>query len=180
MFKTYWSKGYIQFGLGTLALGALGMMSLASVWSRSFREVRWENGRLERSEIEATFLDPTVENSNWKIARIEPQRLGRSPLWLVDFNTPKLCGRMGCLMSAYIREDKQYKLVSNLLVPKSGSEFDLTLDRERSQNGFPCLKLTVSHGTARNLRTYCFNGSYFVLVLNEFLGTEINFPSSSK
>lgn len=89
---------------------------------------------------------------------------GGDNLYVIDFNTPLLCGAGGCLYAVYTQ---QGKLVMSLLLnpnlPKETSLFSLS---EETRNEFPCLMIAQPTGEEYTVSRgrYCYEGAGFTLV----------------
>ena len=91
-------------------------------------------------------------------------------LFLLNYNTNNLCGKLGCLYSIYSQQGQTYKLIwSKYLqpnLPKGESLF--TFSHDASNNpGFACLEVKQMQGNHLQKLIYCFDGKTYRLVNSE-------------
>lgn len=91
-------------------------------------------------------------------------------LFLLDYNTDNLCGKLGCLYSIYSRQGQTYKLIwSKYLqpnLPKGESLFTFSQDASNN-SGFACLEVKQMQGNRLQKLVYCFDGKTYRLVNSE-------------
>lgn len=89
---------------------------------------------------------------------------GEGNLYVIDFNTPQLCGAGGCLYAVYTQQVRSVlSLLLNPNLPKGTSLLSIS---EEIRNGFSCLVIAQStkkeNTVSRGL--YCYEGAGFALV----------------
>ncbi|MBE9128017.1 MULTISPECIES: hypothetical protein [unclassified Coleofasciculus] len=85
---------------------------------------------------------------------------------LIDFNSPDLCGRAGCVYAAYTKEGS--RKLHLILQPQP----DLFTISQESRNGIPCLEIKQPSGDKTIQHTYCYEGDKFIKTFSE-----VNNPS---
>lgn len=83
--------------------------------------------------------------------------------WVFDFNDSRLCGRAGCLYSAYTTSGQ--KLLSLLLNPRLNNGFNLFVQSSDKKNGFPCLDIYQPQSNKLvSVSHYCYDSRSLVLL----------------
>jgi hypothetical protein len=120
---------------------------LAAAVQQNYVRIKSEKP-LDTKQVKA-FKIPSLEKDN---------------LYIIDFNTPHLCGVGGCLYSVYTEKSRLVlSLILNPNLPKAISLFSIY---EQARNGFPCLVITQSTGKENTVfrSRYCYEGTGFTLV----------------
>ncbi|MFP4409876.1 hypothetical protein [Coleofasciculus sp.] len=166
-------------GFFALSTGIGGSLVLPGILD-SHQQQKWQTA----SQLDAALLQQVVQENHWESAETDPfsqmafltiQPSGQSsPLFVFDFNEPKLCGKGGCLFAVYLRDldTGAYQKVLRVLLPKP---FDIppriSLIESRKHQGVNCLNISLGvqekTNPFKNL-SYCYNGNTFVQVNQEF------------
>lgn len=118
----------------------------------------------ENSSVKSGQL--SLDSKDVKVLAI-PSEKGK--LYVVDFNTPKMCGKGGCLYVVYTSAKE--KILELLLIPRlpMGKELFTLLDRKR--NGIPCLSVAQFDSSSQfntlgelTQTEFCYEGIRFVKV----------------
>ncbi|HEY9709039.1 MAG TPA: hypothetical protein V6D48_12630 [Oculatellaceae cyanobacterium] len=104
---------------------------------------------------------PLDEN---QIKALKVPSLGAETLYIIDFNSPQLCGTGGCLYAVYTQQGRS--VLRLLLNPKLPKKTPLFAVSEQSRNGFYCLVVAQSTGKEDTVSRsrYCYEGTGFTLV----------------
>jgi hypothetical protein len=86
--------------------------------------------------------------------------------YLIDFNSDRLCGRLGCLYVGYLFDEEEQQLSSVLHIyfhpelPRGVPLFEIDMSRDVQ---LPCLKVHQFQNFKKLvLHTFCFNGTEYV------------------
>lgn len=104
---------------------------------------------------------PLAEN---QIKALKVPSLGAETLYVIDFNSPQLCGTGGCLYAVYTQQGRS--VLRLLLNPKLPNKTPLFAVSEQTRNGFYCLVIAQSTGEEDTVSRsrYCYEGTGFTLV----------------
>lgn len=113
-----------------------------------------------------------ADNSSFSLTNIpddwveQVQAHPEGNFYLIDFNSDRLCGRLGCLYAGYLFDEKEQKLSSVLNIyfrpelPPGVPLFQVDRSREVEP---PCLKVHQFQNFKKLvLHTFCFNGTEYV------------------
>lgn len=104
---------------------------------------------------------PLDEN---QLKALKVPSLGAGTLYVIDFNSPQLCGTGGCLYAVYTQQGRSVlRLLLNPNLPNKTPLFSVS---EQSRNGFYCLVVAQSTGKEDTVSRsrYCYEGTGFTLV----------------
>ncbi|MEQ8469132.1 hypothetical protein [Coleofasciculus sp. E1-EBD-02] len=142
---------YIQVTIGIFLLTGIG---LAERLLRHPQPQQWKNASkiIDSGLLTKIAQDNTTDNINPET--IKAMSLGDG-IYLIDFNTPQLCGRAGCLYVAYT---KQGDRIFNLILQPQSDLFRLnSSDPTRT-----CLNIRQPKGNQTLIHTYCHEGDKFI------------------
>ncbi|MBD1921770.1 hypothetical protein H6F77_11775 [Microcoleus sp. FACHB-831] len=151
----------LLIGLGSL--WALSQNEQATSWVRANQVVP---DRVLAAAVQENYTRAESEkplNTN-QIKAFKVPSLEKDNLYIIDFNTPQLCGKGGCLYSVYTDGSRlTLSLMLNPNLPKAISLFSIS---EQARNGFPCLVIAQSAGKENTVfhSRYCYEGTGFTLV----------------
>jgi hypothetical protein len=159
----YWFRvGFAFFLLLSVLLGIASCSSnVATVpWQRATSVV--PQRVLEQVIQEYTELDATQTAETLLAWDIEGKR---GKLTLFNFNTPDLCGALGCLYAGYwLQEDSPITTVFlsylNPSLPQGQPLFQVGEYREQA---LPCLRVLQMDGDRLRQLNYCFNSDRYQL-----------------
>lgn len=162
---------YFNLSLGIfLLITALFLNGCSSGNADSAVRLSWKNASkaskslLQLAISENTSLPlPSTQVNSIKVATI-PTTEKDKHLYLFNYN-PDLCGKLGCLYTAYLDKGQGHysRVISLYLKPDLPSEKQLiSLNKENNNNAstLPCLDVQQSNSkqTLQKI-TYCFDGS---------------------
>ncbi|NJL35436.1 MAG: hypothetical protein HC840_02045 [Leptolyngbyaceae cyanobacterium RM2_2_4] len=175
----YWFRiGFSLFLLLSVLIGAAGCSSSAATvpWREAaavvpeavIEQVIQTNIDMDVAQAKETLLAWTVDGKEGKLT-------------LFNFNTPNLCGALGCLYTGYwLRENQSaVEVFQNYLNPNLPSNKPLFQVGEDRGQVLPCLKVlqmqgdSLRDGKAERLRqlNYCFNGDRYQLADSQLLSS---------
>ena len=163
-----------MFYLSRLGLGLFLALSLAlslllsgcgarasEFWSPALSMLNAEQISIMLAD-HSTFSLTNIPNG-W-VEKVKAHQEGN--FYLIDFNSDRLCGRLGCLYVGYLfdEEDQQLSSVLNVYfrpeLPRGVPLFEIDLSREVEP---PCLKVhQLQNFKKLVLHTFCFNGTEYV------------------
>ena len=167
----YWFRiGFSLFLLLSVLIGMAGCSSSAAMvpWQKAtavvpepvLEQVIQANTDLNMTQAKENLLAWTVDGKAGKLT-------------LFNFNTPNLCGALGCLYAGYwLRENQSaVEVFQNYLNPNLPANKPLFQVGENRGQALPCLKVlqmegdSLRGGKAERLRqlNYCFNGDRYQL-----------------
>lgn len=160
---SYWFRiGFSLFLLLSVLIGVVGCSSRASnvPWQKAttavpetvLEQVIQTNTVLDMAEAREALLAWTVGGKEGKLA-------------LFNFNTPDLCGALGCLYTGYWLKDNQpmVEVFQNYLNPNLPANKPLIQVGEDQGQTLPCLKVLQMEGDRLRQLNYCFNGDRYQL-----------------
>jgi len=105
------------------------------------------NTDLDMAQAKGTLLVWTVDRKAGKLT-------------LFNFNTPNLCGALGCLYAGYwLRENQPaVEVFQNYLNPNLPASKPLFQVGENRGQALPCLEVLQMEGDRLRQLNYCFNG----------------------
>ena len=159
----YWFRvGFSLFLLLSVLIGVAGCSSSAATvpWQKAtavvpepvLEQVIQANTDLDIAQAKETLLAWTVNGKD-------------SKLTLFNFNTPKLCGAVGCLYAGYwLRENQPaVEVFQNYLNPNLPASNPLFQVGEERGQPLPSLKVLQMEGDRLRQLNYCFNGDRYQL-----------------
>nr|RNJ69485.1 MAG: hypothetical protein EDM05_09480 [Leptolyngbya sp. IPPAS B-1204] len=167
----YWFRiGFSLFLLLSVLVGVAGCSSNAATvpWQEAtavvpeavIEQVIQTNTDMDVAQAKETLLAWSVDGKEGKLT-------------LFNFNTPNLCGALGCLYTGYwLRENQSaVEVFQNYLNPNLPANKPLFQVGEDRDQALPCLEVlqmegdSLRDGKAERLRqlNYCFNGDRYQL-----------------
>jgi hypothetical protein len=159
----YWFRiGFSLFLLLSVLIGIAGCSSSAATvpWRKAtavvpeavIEQVIQTNIDMDVAQAKETLLAWSVDGKEGKLA-------------LFNFNTPNLCGALGCLYTGYwLRENQSaVEVFQNYLnpnLPENKALFQVGEDRGQA---LPCLEVLQMEGDRLRQLNYCFNGNRYQL-----------------
>ena len=137
--------------------------------SSSAATVPWQKAT---AAVPEPVLEQVIqEHTDLDIAQAKKNRLawtvdGRAvKLTLFNFNTPKLCGALGCFYVGYwLRENQPaVEVLQNYLNPNLPANKPLFQVGENRGQALPCLEVLQMEGDRLRQLNYCFNGDRYQL-----------------
>lgn len=109
--------------------------------------------------IHENYQNTGVQLESNKIKVLQISGKGLQKLYIFDFNTPQLCGKAGCLYSAYTNNgERVLNIYLHPYLPKPKTLF--AVDRQKTSDGFPCLVLSqLQDDKTLSLNQYCYLSS---------------------
>lgn len=160
--KTIFIVAFLFFLIGMASVWALIQTKSVSLWGTvNVAPV----GLVRAAKAENYLILPKakpLDESQIKVLKVPSQ--GAETLYVLDFNTPQLCGSGGCLYAVYTEKGKA--VLSLLLDPNLPKGTFLFSISEETRNEFSCLAIaqsTQKEDTVTHSR-YCYEGTGFVLV----------------
>ncbi len=159
----YWFRiGFSLFLLLSVLIGAAGCsLSAATVpWQKAatavpetvLEQVVQTNTELDMAQAKENLLVWTVDGKEGKLT-------------LFNFNTPNLCGALGCLYAGYWLREKQpaTEVFQTYLNPNLPANKPLFQVGENRGQALPCLEVLQMEGDRLRQSNYCFNGDRYQL-----------------
>lgn|ERR671932_469755 len=144
-------------------LWALTQPKSVSSWgsANSVAPVEVVRAALAQNYLPLKTQKPLDEN---QVKALKVPSLGAETLYVIDFNSPQLCGNGGCLYAVYTQQGKS--VLRLLLNPKLPNKTPLFAVSEQTRNGFYCLVVAQSTGEEDTVSRgrYCYEGTGFTLV----------------
>jgi hypothetical protein len=168
---------YFYLALGFSLLIASLFLSGCSNDNSLGTSLNWQNANavpkslLLSATTQNTTL-PSTQISGIKVAVI-PTR-GKNHLYIFNFNSPNLCGELGCLYAGYLSNAQGSKQVFNLYLQPNvlpGKHLiTLMKDNLKNSSGLPCLDVQqVINNTTLQKLIYCFDGNDYQPVENTLI-----------
>jgi hypothetical protein len=162
----YWFRiGFSLFLLLSVLIGVAGCSSSAATvpWREAtavIEQVIQTNTDLDMVQAKETLLAWSVDGKEGKLT-------------LFNFNTPNLCGALGCLYTGYwLREDQSaVEVFQNYLNPNLPVNKPLIQVGEARGQALPCLKVLQMEGDRLRQLNYCFNGDRYQLADSQLLSS---------
>jgi len=160
---------FSRLGLGLFLALSLALSLLLSGCNARAAEF-WSPalGLLNAEQISTMIADHSTFSltnipDDW-VEKVRAHQKGK--FYLIDFNSDRLCGRLGCLYGGYLLNEEEQKLSSILNIyfrpelPRGVPLFEIDLSREVEP---PCLKVhQLQNFKKLVLHTFCFNGTEYV------------------
>lgn len=159
----YWFRvGFSLFLLLSVLIGVAGCSSSAATvpWQKAtaavpepvLEQVIQANTELDMAQAKENLLAWTVDGK-------------AGNLTLFNFNTPNLCGALGCLYAGYwLRENQPVvEVFQNYLDPNLPANKPLFQVGENRGQALPCLEVLQMEGDRLRQLNYCFNGDRYQL-----------------
>ena len=159
----YWFRvGFSLFLLLSVLISMAGCSSSAATvpWQKAtavvpepvLEQVIQANTNLDMAQAKETLLAWTVDGKEGKLT-------------LFNFNTPNLCGALGCLYAGYwLRENQSaVEVFQNYLNPNLPANKLLFQVGENRGQALPCLEVLQMEGDRLRQLNYCFNGDRYQL-----------------
>ena len=129
--------------------------------ANSVAPVKVVRAALAQNYLPLKTQKPLDEN---QVKALKVPSLGAETLYVIDFNSPQLCGNGGCLYAVYTQQGKS--VMRLLLNPKLPNKTPLFAVSEQTRNGFYCLVVAQSTGEEDTVSRgrYCYEGTGFTLV----------------
>lgn len=154
---------FICLLIGFSSLWVLSQPKQAISWKRANQVVpeRVLAAAVKQNYVRTKSEKPLDAN---QIKALKVPSLGKETLYIIDFNTPHLCGAGGCLYAVYT--EKNQLVLSLLLNPNLPNGTSLFSISEQARNGFSCLVVAQSTGEENTVARsrYCYEGTGFTLV----------------
>jgi hypothetical protein len=160
---SYWFRiGFSLFLLLSVLIGVVGCSSGTSnvSWQKAtpavpetvLEQVIQTHTDLDMAEAREALLAWTVGGKEGKLA-------------LFNFNTPDLCGALGCLYTGYWLKDNQpiVEVFQNYLNPNLPANKSLIQVGEDQGQALPCLEVLQMEGDRLRQLNYCFNSDRYQL-----------------
>lgn len=178
----YWFRvGLAFFVLLSVALGMTACQATAT-------SVPWQPATkvLDRGVVEAmvqhdTMLPKAIADKTlaW------PLKQDDGTLVVINYNNSGVCGRLGCLYGAFLRQDAGpwQPVFSSYLDPNLPPDIPLFTPVRREERRFPCLQVnqTGQSGASQGVRqtVYCYNGKTYQSVSSDLHSLEHKGQTSS-
>ncbi|MFB2773176.1 hypothetical protein ACE1AT_28480 [Pelatocladus sp. BLCC-F211] len=170
---------YFHFSLGIFLLISTLLLNGCSNTNSAEVGLNWHNvSKIPKSLVNLAVSENTsllpVETSSIKVATISTHKKDKR-LYLLNFNSSDLCGRLGCLYAGYLSQGQgQYSSVMNLYLqpdlPPGKHLINITSDSFTNTSKLPCLDIQqVNFNPTLQEITYCFDGSDYQPVKNTLL-----------
>lgn len=167
----YWFRiGFSLFLLLSVLIGTAGCSSNAAT-------VPW---RKATAVVPEAVIEQVIQaNTDMNVAQAKETLLAWSvdgkegKLTLFNFNTPNLCGALGCLYTGYwLRENQSaVKVFQNYLNPNLPANKPLIQVGEDRGQALPCLEVLQMEGDRLRQLNYCFNGDRYQLADSQLLSS---------
>ncbi|MDX2241105.1 MAG: hypothetical protein NW224_10515 [Leptolyngbyaceae cyanobacterium bins.302] len=167
----YWFRiGFSLFLLLSVLIGIAGCSSNAATvpWQKAtavvpepvLEQVIQTSTDLDVAQAKESLLAWTVDGKEGKLA-------------LFNFNTPNLCGALGCLYTGYwLRENQPaVEVFQNYLNPNLPANKPLIQVGEDRGQSLPCLEVLQMEGDRLRQLNYCFNGDRYQLADSQLLSS---------
>jgi hypothetical protein len=167
----YWFRiGFSLFLLLSVLIGVAGCSSSAATvpWQKAtavvpepvLEQVIQANTDLDMAQAKETLLAWTVDGKAGKLT-------------LFNFNTPNLCGALGCLYAGYwLRENQAaVEVFQNYLNPNLPANKLLFQVGENRGQALPCLEVLQMEGDRLRQLNYCFNGDRYQLANSQLFSS---------
>ena len=175
----YWFRiGFSLFLLLSVLIGVTGCSSSAATvpWQKAtvvvpepvLEQVIQANTDLDMAQAKENLLAWTVDGKDGKLT-------------MFNFNTPNLCGALGCLYAGYwLRENQPaVEVFQNYLNPNLPANKPLFQVGENRGQALPCLEVlqmegdSLRDGKAERLRqlNYCFNSKRYQLANSQLVNS---------
>lgn len=154
-----------------LGLRGFGLPSAeASQWQSASSVV--PKALVEKAIAQNSYSSST--ESPLDVSSVKVMVLGQqTPLYVFDFNTPKLCGAAGCLYVVYSQQGESYQSVLSLYLNRDlPSSTPLIALKDAVSGSKPCLVINQRVPNSNQLSSflYCEEGNKYQLV-NESLSS---------
>ena len=154
---------FILFLIIFSSLWALTQPKSVSSWgsANSVAPAEVVRAALVQNYLPLKTQKPLAEN---QIKALKVPSLGAETLYVIDFNSPQLCGSGGCLYTVYTRKGRS--VLRLLLNPKLPNKTPLFSVSEQNRNEIYCLVVAQSTGKEDTVSPsrYCYEGTGFTLV----------------
>ena len=167
----YWFRiGFSLFLLLSVFIGVAGCSSSAATvpWQKAtaivpeavLEQVIQSNTEMDVAQAKETLLAWSVDGKEGKLT-------------LFNFNTPNLCGALGCLYTGYwLRENQPIvEVFQNYLNPNLPANKPLIQVGEDRSQALPCLEALQMEGDRLRQLNYCFNGDRYQLADSQLLSS---------
>ncbi|PSB15412.1 hypothetical protein C7B76_13760 [filamentous cyanobacterium CCP2] len=167
----YWFRiGFSLFLLLSVLIGVAGCSSSAATvpWQKAttvvpeavIEQVIQTNTDMDVAQAKETLLAWSVDGKEGKLT-------------LFNFNTPNLCGALGCLYTGYwLRENQSaVEVFQNYLNPNLPANQPLIQMGEDRGQALPCLEVLQMEGDRLRQLNYCFNGDRYQLADSQLLSS---------
>ncbi|RUT04056.1 hypothetical protein DSM106972_049700 [Dulcicalothrix desertica PCC 7102] len=168
---------YFYLALGFSLLIASLFLSGCSNDNTSGTSLNWQNTNAVPKSL---LLSATTQNTILPSTQINAIKVAVIPtreknnLYIFNFNSPNLCGELGCLYAGYLSDGQGSKQVLNLYLQPNvlpGKHLiTLVNDDSKNSSGLPCLDVqqVINNTTVQKL-IYCFNGNDYQPVENTLI-----------
>lgn len=167
----YWFRiGFSLFLLLSVLIGIAGCSSSAATvpWQKAtavvpeavIEQVIQTNTGMDVAQAKETLLAWSVDGKEGKLT-------------LFNFNTPNLCGALGCLYTGYwLRENQSaVEVLQNYLNPNLPTNKPLFEVGESQSQDLPCLEVLQMEGDRLRQLNFCFNGDRYQLADSQLLSS---------
>ena len=165
----YWFRiGFSLFLLLSVLIGVASCSSSAAIvpWQKAttvvpeavIEQVIQSNTDMDVAQAKETLLAWSVDGKEGKLT-------------LFNFNTPNLCGALGCLYTGYwLRENQSaVEVFQNYLNPNLPANKPLIQVGEDRGQALPCLEVLQMEGDRLRQLNYCFNGDRYQLADSQLI-----------
>jgi hypothetical protein len=163
-----WQVGY-WFRIGFSLFLLLSVLTGVAGCSSSAATVPWQKAT---AIVPEPVLEQVIQaNTNLDMAQAKENLLAwnvdgkAGRLTLFNFNTPNLCGALGCLYAGYwLRENQPaVEVFQNYLNPNLPANKPLFQVGENRGQALPCLEVLQMESDRLRQLNYCFNGDRYQL-----------------
>jgi hypothetical protein len=149
-----------------LGLGGCSLNAATVTWNKAVNVV--SNSVLEQVIAENTELNTkeSVENIlAWNVATTDGN------FTLFNFNTPEVCGALGCLYAGYWFKQNQpiIRVFLSYLNSKLPPGKQLLAVGEKRNQPLPCIKVLQTEKQQLRQFNYCFNGNHYQVTDSQLL-----------
>ena len=177
IFKQLGSRHPFSLVVVGVLLSIVVVLGLRGFWISSASAAQWQSAtrvvpealvaQAIASNSSLTSKDPPLDISNVKVMVLGQQ----APLYVFDFNTPKLCGPAGCLYVVYAQQGESYQSVLNLYLNRDLPKgIPLIALKDVAQGSKPCLAISQRVPNSNQLSSllYCEQGNRYQRVNESF------------
>ena len=152
-------------------------LALRGFWSTSAEASQWQSASsvVPKALIEQVIAQNSYSSSTESpldVSSVKVMVLGeQTPLYVFDFNTPKLCGAAGCLYVVYSQQGESYQSVLSLYLNRDlPNSTPLIALKDAVSGSKPCLVINQRVPNSNQLSSflYCEQGNQYQL-MNESL-----------
>ena len=138
--------------------------------------LNWQNANAVPKSL---LLSATTQNTTLPSTQIDGIKVavipitGNKHLYIFNFNSPNLCGELGCLYAGYLSNAQGSKQVLNLYLQPNvlpGKNLITLINDSNNSLSLPCLDVQqVINNTTLQKLIYCFDGNDYQPVENTLI-----------